>query len=301
MTQQSMETRQMRYHAPETAPLRLGALVNWSGAVVSLALVAGLGWWSYQLMMRDVSGVPVVRALEGPVRVAPEDPGGRQAAYQGLAVNAVAAGIAFDEGGGQIILAPQPIDLSDEDIPRASGGESEHMRPSTPPAVVEVAYRPQAAQDTAQRAQLPPPDGPLLAPHQSPRPPARPAALAQSATGASGTSESSIALAIASQVAASQSRQGGADIDPASLQPGTRLVQLGTFASAEDARNAWTAIARRFNPHLDGRGRVIEAAHSGGSVFYRLRAHGFEGEADARRFCAVLLAQNADCIPVLIR
>ena len=48
-------------------------------------------------------------------------------------------------------------------------------------------------------------------------------------------------------------------------------------------------------------GRVIEAAHSGGSVFYRLRAHGFNDERDARRFCAALIDQKMDCIPVLIR
>ena len=33
----------------------------------------GLG---LQLMMRDVNGIPVVRALDGPMRMAPTDPGG---------------------------------------------------------------------------------------------------------------------------------------------------------------------------------------------------------------------------------
>ena len=61
------------------------------GAVVSLALVAGLGVWGYKLTVRDVSGVPVVRALEGPMRVLPTDPGGKLATHQGLAVNAVQA------------------------------------------------------------------------------------------------------------------------------------------------------------------------------------------------------------------
>jgi SPOR domain len=46
---------------------------------------------------------------------------------------------------------------------------------------------------------------------------------------------------------------------------------------------------------------VIQSAESGGRTFYRLRAHGFDGDDDARRFCAVLQAQAADCIPVAQR
>lgn len=93
-------------------------IINWTGGLLSLALVVGLGAWSYRLMVRDVSGVPVVRALEGPVRVAPDDPGGQQAAYQGLAVNEVAA--AGPAGGPPeaVALAPAPQSLTYEDLTR---------------------------------------------------------------------------------------------------------------------------------------------------------------------------------------
>lgn len=50
--------------------------VNWVGAGFSLALVAGACLWSYKIMVRDVSGVPIVRALEGPMREKPKTPGG---------------------------------------------------------------------------------------------------------------------------------------------------------------------------------------------------------------------------------
>ena len=65
--------------------------INFLGTAGSLFLVAGIGVWGYELVMRDVSGVPVVRAIEGPMRVQPEHPGGEPADNQGLAVNAVAA------------------------------------------------------------------------------------------------------------------------------------------------------------------------------------------------------------------
>jgi hypothetical protein len=43
---------------------------------------------------------------------------------------------------------------------------------------------------------------------------------------------------------------------------------------------------------------VVQPAESGGRTFYRLRAHGFEGEDDARRFCSAFVSENAVCIPV---
>ena len=59
-------------------------MANLAGAAVSLALIAGVGVWGYKILVRDVSGVPVVRAAEGPMRIQPEDPGGHQALNQGL-------------------------------------------------------------------------------------------------------------------------------------------------------------------------------------------------------------------------
>jgi len=91
------------------------------------------------------------------------------------------------------------------------------------------------------------------------------------------------------------------DIDPTSLTAGTRLVQLGAFETDAEARRAWEDLIARFPAYLDGRGRVIEAATAGGRVFYRLRAHGFRDEPEARRFCSVFLVEDIDCTPVLIR
>lgn len=122
-------------------PRSIGPLVNMIGAVASLALVAGTGVWGYKLLMRDVSGVPVVRAVEGPMRIQPEDPGGRQADHQGLAVNRVAAAGSAAAPADRLTLAPAPINLSDEDgtatgsalirLQQASAPQGEALRPST--------------------------------------------------------------------------------------------------------------------------------------------------------------------------
>ena len=66
----------------EPAGRRVANVANWAGAAVSLALVVGVGIWGYKLLVRDVTGIPVVQAMEGPMRVAPEDPGGTLADHQ---------------------------------------------------------------------------------------------------------------------------------------------------------------------------------------------------------------------------
>ena len=97
----------------------IASAANWLGAAMSLALIVGVSVWGYRLVMRDVSGVPVVMAIEGPMRVAPDNPGGQIARHEGLAVNDVAGTGASTPPPDQLVLAPQPLDITDEDQPVA--------------------------------------------------------------------------------------------------------------------------------------------------------------------------------------
>ena len=97
-----------------------GSVANWIGGLCSLVLLIGLGFWGYQTIQRDVSGVPVIQALPGPMRVQPADPEGLQASHQGLSVNTVQAEGRASEPPAQVVLAPQPLDLSAEGIAAAT-------------------------------------------------------------------------------------------------------------------------------------------------------------------------------------
>ena len=79
-----------------------------AGAAVFVALVAGMGLWSYNLGTRDAGEVPVIKAIDGPARIQPEDPGGLQAAHQGLEVNRVLAGASMRERLLQSYNLPAP-------------------------------------------------------------------------------------------------------------------------------------------------------------------------------------------------
>lgn len=94
-------------------PSRIGTVLNWAGALVSLGLIVGMGVWGWQLATRDMTDVPVVRALEGPMRDVPLDPGGVTMPNQGLSVNTLAEGAEAAPVPDRITIAPPPMDLQD--------------------------------------------------------------------------------------------------------------------------------------------------------------------------------------------
>lgn len=117
-----------RDHSPSF--VQSGSLVNYAGAAVSLALVVGVSVWGYQLIMRDVSGIPVVRAVEGAMRVAPQAPGGEIATHAGLSVNDV-AGVGEAAGpSDSLLLAPATTDLAEEDLRVEPLAEADEVVPA---------------------------------------------------------------------------------------------------------------------------------------------------------------------------
>jgi len=280
-------------------------IAQFIGAFLSLALAIGIGVWAYKLIMRDVSGIPVIAASSDPMRIAPEDPGGTSAQNQGLSVNAVA-----EEGSvtnpQKVTLAPRPVVLVTDDLAskelkqkatealRVSNIETtsldmnvladEIVGDSPEPSIADVqidgnqvenALRmalsgeiEQEAEDERQSA-------------ASLRPRARPSDISPA--------PNSVELASVQEIA------------PENIPAGTALVQLGAFDSEAIARTEWMRLSQKFPSFMAERSRVIQRADRGGRIFYRLRADGFADLNDARRFCALLVASNADCIPVTVR
>ncbi|WEF24242.1 SPOR domain-containing protein [Paracoccus sp. S3-43] len=112
---------------------RFARLTHYLGAVASVALMGGLMVWGWQLVSRDVSGVPVIRAIVGDARTAPSDPGGELTNYTGYAVNTVAEGTDH-QPTQQVAIAPAPVGLSDEDVAMGRLGAT----PRQPSAVSET-------------------------------------------------------------------------------------------------------------------------------------------------------------------
>ena len=329
--------------APKGESPSAALLVNRAGVLMSAVLLVGTGVWGYQILSRDVSGVPVVRALEGPMRIQPESPGGRQAGHQGLMVNEVAADGGAAGPTDQVIVAPPPIALTERDLvtrqatSKTASAKPQNTKPDTlavetetlaiadtapiaapaaldvgkPLSVTELAEQlaagatpltgeeieateptkaslsaAETVSDTEVVAVRPEIEGGIK---RSLRPVLRPAGLSSTPR--------------QQQIAAIDAAVSGVlkSIDPAEIPAGTRLVQLGAYETAEIASAEWARLQSRFEPYLGDKTRVIQKASSGGRVFYRLRAMGFDNVSDARRLCSALKAENADCIPVTTR
>ena len=324
-------------------PNRLTKLTNAAGAAVSLALIVGVGSWGYKLLVRDVNGIPVVRAVQGEMRVRPQEPGGQLARHQGLSVNAVAALGTAGKPADQLKLAPAAIDLTDDDQPVSAAMVADKPQEATPAAApapaaaettpTEVAATPDAGSVDDLVAQLSAGVKPLkevVTETPAPAPAVAEAEVEDEEEGNAALTEAEAELipipaAVQNAPGVRQSlrprnrpveraivmpaaldttavlAEVTKEIDAGTLPAGTRLVQLGAFDSPEIARAQWDKLGGRFDAYLEGKTRIIEQASSGGRTFYRLRAHGFEDIADARRFCSALIAENADCIPVVTR
>lgn len=75
---------------------------------------------------------------------------------------------------------------------------------------------------------------------------------------------------------------------------GGALIQLGAYASASGARDAWTKLAKRF-AYLTPLAMTVEPAQVGGGTVYRLRA---SAGGQASTICGKLKVAGESCIVV---
>lgn len=294
--------------APQSGSGPAQPWVNTTGALVSLCLIFGIGYWGYQLIMRDVTGIPVVRAMEGEMRVLPDDPGGDIARHVGLSVNELVAMGEAAAPEDRLVLAPRMPGLAREDLearPMAAVDDvgEEIMQPvallpdadaiAVPAqtmgttvedvlAMVAEITEAEARSDVAAMDRVPA-SVPGVA--VSLRPILRPASLRPAPAPAP-----AITRASTTEV----------PVTTVSFATGTDLVQLGAFSSPALAAEEWARLESRFGALMNGRERVVQVSTQSSGTWYRLRASGFADRDDARRFCAALQAEGAECIAVVV-
>lgn len=299
--------------APQSGSGPAQPWINATGALVSLSLIFGIGYWGYQLIMRDVTGIPVVRAMEGDMRVLPDDPGGDIARHVGLSVNELVAMGEAAAPEDRLVLAPRMPGLSREDLealPMAAVDDvgEETMQPvALLPDAATIAVPAQTMGTTvedvlAMVAEITEADAiadvaamdrvPATVPGVavSLRPILRPASLRAAPS----------APAPAAAAAAVPASTSDVPVTTASFATGTDLVQLGAFSSPALAAEEWARLESRFGALMNGRDRVVQVSTQSSGTWYRLRASGFADRDDARRFCAALQAEGAECIAVVV-
>jgi hypothetical protein len=279
--------------------------MNYAGAALSLSLILGVGFWGYKLIIRDVSGIPVVRAMEGDMRVLPDNPGGAVAMHTGLAVNEVAA---MGEAGGledRLVLAPRTAGLAQEDLEAqptsdvsaalATAVQTDVIAP-VPPAMDTERNAVEFDEIAALAKQLAAGGAPV-----SPDVDAIPTSVAGVATSVRPVGRPA-AMRISQAVQAPVTPSGNAEvaITTTPFPVGTNLVQLGAFSNPAFAAQEWDRLQGRFGQLMSDHNRVIQVSNQSSGTWYRLRASGFADRVAARRLCAALQAEGTECIAVVV-
>ncbi|MBO6854343.1 MAG: SPOR domain-containing protein [Marivivens sp.] len=324
------------YEANFVAPksIRATSLVNYSAAAASFALIVGLGYWGYELVVRDVSGIPVVRAAEGPLRIAPTNPGGEVSANTGLSVNHISAKGEAAPSEDALLLAPQnpviePGDLVTPVLPEEpettitasfSADDFDEILVSDGgtllPQATEAGATEQIIPVSVDQAQI----LALVEQITSDESDATPRVIADESddllsevipASVPGLTRTILPKARPDTLLASLAIEAEEDSSASSVQAslvysqavpiGTDLIQLGAFSTAEIAADEWSRLSQLYPAYLGNKTRVILEASSGGVSFYRLRAMGFSGADEARRLCSAFLTQNVECTPVSMR
>lgn len=240
----------------EESPRR--KLINIVGSVASVAVVSAVVLWGYGTIVRDVSGIPVVAAMEGPVRVAPADPGGTLAENLGLAVNEVVAAGANNAPVEQVVLAPEQLDVAAEDAPLSE------IMPVEEVEAVSTEFAQNDSDVLVDEANIPVPLDNVVDTEDDFAALANQLALAvvpQDSLQLDAVDDSVIALrpqirpfpagdsvqvASAGDDFVTSLATPSAELDVTALPAGTRLVQLGAYESPEIARVEWNRISGQF-------------------------------------------------------
>ena len=288
---------------------KINMIFYWTGAALSLFLLAGAIGWSYQLIVRDVNQIPIVRAQLGPLRVAPDNPGGLTAANQGLSVTQ----LAVNEKpllSNEIYLAPAAEILNEENLALKVTEEYESNKVDGAFEIKEV-----NAENSMNLETLP--DQKEVDRKSNDVGVLSKVAFSQKKIEIENAV--SLALSITNDPDKSLSwlrpkirpvgfyRNGSITEDQiVSNEPmpklpiGSAVVQLGAFDSKSLAESEWQRFEKILGSILIPKKMVVQKAESGGKIFYRLRASGFSDISDARQFCTAI-SDKVACIPVVTR
>ena len=288
---------------------KINMIFYWTGAALSLFLLAGAIGWSYQLIVRDVNQIPIVRAQLGPLRVAPDNPGGLTAANQGLSVTQLAV-TEKPLLSNEIYLAPAAEILNEENLALKVTEEDESNKVDGAFEIKEV-----NAENSMNLEALP--DQKEVDSRSNDVGVLSKAAFSQKKIEIENAV--SLALSITNEPDKSLSwlrpkirpvgfyRNGNITEDQiVSNEPmpklpiGSAVVQLGAFDSKSLAESEWQRFEKILGSILIPKKMVVQKAESGGKIFYRLRASGFSDISDARQFCTAI-SDKVACIPVVTR
>lgn len=256
-----------------------------AGIALAAVAVFGVGiWFAYdQGVKRGASGAPpLVRADQGPTKVAPENPGGMQVPNQDRAI--------YERLGGNQTAVDRP--KSEQTLPppeRPNAGA-----PPTPGPAVSIPNRPNATAVPNQATVPAPAPAPPAMGQAAPAP--RTASVAP--IGNAPTSSTPAAPRSPTAAPAPAAPQQAARVT-APATGGTARVQLASLKDQKEAQATWAALQKKFPADLGALSVNYERVDLGDKgVYFRLQAGPLRDRAAAQALCEKLSASRQGCIVV---
>ena len=277
----------------------MSRFLNTLASLTSVAAFAGVVYWGVSLSQMDPNDIPVIKKAQGPARVAPADPGGEQASFQGLSVNEVQAAGGASKPADKVYLAPKPRPFQPEDVAGLTVQKTSMVvaEPDQAPILKDADLKPIAVAATGEQAV----QNPLITDAATtPAEPVEPT-LDAAAQSLKPTVSRPAKRPKGLQITAPAAKAASTPAKPAKIAAGTSLVQLGAFDADAVATVQWNTLVARHKDLLGGKKPLIQKAKKGSKTFYRLRVQGFDNKTAANNFCTALKARGTDCIPVTMR
>lgn len=264
-------------------------------AVIALGAVAAFGisiWFAYdQGVKRGTSGAPpLIRAEQGPTKVAPENPGGMQIPNQDKQIYERLDGGNVQAQGGQKVerLLPPP--------------EQPTATPTQPVQKTDTAAAPAAATPQAKNGAaitVPTRPAPSPVPNQAP-------AIASAEKPAAGKPAEKPAEKPADRPVESQTAAAPAAPKPAAPAPaavaapgGSAKIQLASLKTQAAAQSTWAQLQKKYADILGDLTPSYERVDiPNKGTFVRLQAGPLKDRAAAQALCQQLAAKNQGCIVV---
>jgi len=314
MTEQVYQAGRVSVSYNDTPKSKLSVITIF-GAIISVNLMLWAGYWAYNVISRDINGIPIVAAQPGPLRIAPDIPGGIEAENIELAVTKIASQ-ELPPNPQAVELAPRTAKLEDGDITiyqalkqkrlidnHTIKNQQGHNKLIEAELFKEVSFGAKKTASVSANYTIVDNQSELVA-----------AALAL-ALKPSGQSvvNNAISENLNSRIIKPRPRPGSLLVksslfkDPNAILPalaiverGLAVVQFGTFDTEEVAFAEWGRLSKNLAVILDNRPKYVERIQRNGNEIYRLRLGGFVNLDDANRFCFAVISEE-NCVPVIAK
>jgi len=315
--------------AGEAKPRRSRLLVVGLPVFSVFAAFAIIVWIAYQEDPRvPIGEPPLIKAIAGPYKVAPDDPGGRQFADQGE-INRLLRDEPESAGPERVLPLPEeprrPVVTETLEQPMT-------QEPVAPAEEIQAADEDALREAETALARLLADVGPAAAPDQLsptteqatgttsgttvPVPAMRPSEPAAPVEGPSSEADEALNQLLAELAVdptATSGRAGSAGAPPATVAAiaptdrtagqgpieGSYRVQLAAVREQDDLSQAWGKLVEHLGGLVAEYEPHYERAETANGVFYRIQLGPFASEQSAERMCAEIQRQNASCFVVI--